>query len=98
MSRVTINTPPLRGDCFVTVIHLLPDSADFGGPVKPIHFPMGSFCNDWIDGWPDGDNFQIVPSAISVAGVNLLLLTASPLGCLRGACFLGSVNSYSASS
>ncbi len=98
MTRRQINTPPLRGDCYVTVIHLLSDSASFRGPVKPAHFPMGSFWNDWIDGWPDGDSFQIVPTGINVGGVNLLLLTASPLGCLRGACFLGSVNSYSASS
>lgn len=97
MTRRQINTPPLRGDCYVTVIHLLPDSASFRGPVKPAHFPMGSFWNDWIDGWPDGDNFQIVPTGINVGGVNLLLLTASPLGRLKGACFLGSVNSHSAS-
>lgn len=94
MSRVTINTPPLRGDCFVTVIHLLPHSASFREPARPAHFPMGSFWNDWIDGWPDGDSFQIVPTGINVGGVNLLLLTASPPGRLKGACFLGGVDSY----
>jgi len=89
MTRTQISTPPLRGDCFVTVIHLLPDSASFHGPVKATHFPMGSFWNDWIDGWADGDNFQIAPTRINVGGVNLLLLTASPLGRLKGACFFG---------
>ncbi len=97
MTRKQISTPPLRGDCYVTMIHLLPDSESFRGQVKPAHFPMGSFWNDWIDGWPDADNFQIVPTGINVGGVNLLLLTASPLGRLKGACFLGSVNSHSAS-
>jgi len=90
MTRVAINTPPLRGDCFVTVIHLLPDGANFRGPVKPAHFPMGSFWNDWIDGWSDDDTFQVAPTEINVGGVNILLLTASPLGHLKGACFLGS--------
>jgi hypothetical protein len=90
MSRVPVNTPPLRGDCFVTVIHLPPESSSFRSPVKPTHFPMGSFWNDWIDGWTDGDNFQIFPKDINVGGVNLLLLTASPLGRLKGASFLGS--------
>ena len=93
MTHVDVNTPPLRGDCFVTVIHLLPNSASFRGPVTPAHFPMGSFWNDWIDGWPNGDKFQIVPTGINVGGVNLLLLTASPLGRVKGACFLASVKS-----
>ncbi len=62
MAHLAENTPPLRGDCFVTAIHLLRDSASFRGPVKPTHFPMGNFWNDWIDGWPDGDNFQIAPT------------------------------------
>ncbi len=97
MRRETIKTPPLRGDCFVTVVHLLPDSASFRGSTKAAHFPMGSFWNDWIDGWPDGDNFQIAPTGINVGGVNLLLLTASPLGRAKDACFLGSVTSYSSS-
>lgn len=97
MTRKTINTPLLRGDCFVTVIHLLPDSASFRGPAKAAHFPMGSFWNDWIDGWPDGDSFQIVPTGINVGGVNLLLLTASPPGRLKGACFLGGAVSHPAS-
>ena len=89
MKLVDVNTPPLRGDCFVTVIHLLPDSASSRGPVTPAHFPMGSFWNDWLDGWPDGDNFQIAQTEINVDGVNLVLLTAAPLGHLKGACFLG---------
>lgn len=90
---VNVNTPPLRGNCLVTVIHLLPDSASFRGPVKPAHFPMGSFWNDWLDGWPDGDNFQIAPTGINVDGVNLVLLTAAPLGRLKRVCFLGGANS-----
>ena len=88
---VEVCTPPLRGDCLVTVIHLLRDPAGFRGPIKPAHFPMGSFWNDWIDGWMDGDSFQIVPTGVSVGGANLILLTAAPLGRLKDACFLGSV-------
>jgi hypothetical protein len=91
MGHLAVSTPPLRGDCFITVIHLLPDSASFRGPVKPTHFPTGGFWGDWIDGWPDGDTFQIAPTPINVGGVNLLLLTASPVGHLKGACFLGSI-------
>lgn len=56
---------------------------------------MGTFWHDWIEGWPDGDTFPIAYFAINVDGVNLLLLTASPLGRLKGACFLGGVNSHS---
>lgn len=94
MKLVDVNTPPLRGDCLVTVIHLLPDSASFRGPVTLAHFPMGSFWNDWFDGWPDGDSFQIAPTGINVDGVNLVLLTVAPLGRLKGACFLGGANSF----
>lgn len=94
MTRVAVSTPPLRGDCLVTVIHVLPDLASFRGPVKPAHFPTGSFWRDWIDGWPDGDIFQIAATGINVGGVNLILLTASPLGRLRAGCFLGGVSSH----
>jgi hypothetical protein len=97
MKCIDVSTPPLRGDCLVTVIHVMPDSAGFRGPITRDHFPMGSFWNDWIDGWPDGDCFQIVPTGINLAGVNLLLLSASPPGCLKGGCFVGSVSSYPAS-
>jgi hypothetical protein len=87
MSHVDVKTPSVRGDCFVTVIHLM-DSA-FRGPIEPNNFPMGPFWNDWIDGWPDGDKFEIVPTGINVGGINLVLLTASPRGRLKGACFIG---------
>jgi hypothetical protein len=89
ISQVTINTPRLRGDCLVMVVLLVPASAKFRGRVLPTHFPMGSFWNAWIDGWPDGDKFQIVPTSVNVGGENLLVLTASPLGRVKGACFLG---------
>jgi hypothetical protein len=98
MTSVAINTPPLRGDCLITVIHLLPDSTSFCGPIGPAHFPMGSFWNEWIEEWPDGDKFQAVSTPINVGGVNLLLLTAAPLGRLKSACFLGSVDSHSGAS
>ena len=90
MTHVVVKTPPLRGDCLVTVFHLLTDSS-FLGPIEPAHFPMGKFWCDWIDGWSDGDNFQIVPTGVNVSGVNLVLLTAAPLGRVKGACFFGSV-------
>jgi hypothetical protein len=96
MKCVDVSTPPLRGDCLATVIHLVPDSASIHGPVKPAHFPTGRFWDDWLDGWPEGDCFQVAPTGINVGGVNLLLLTASPLGRLKGACFLGGVPSQRA--
>lgn len=91
MTTVAINTPPLRGDCFVTVIHVLPESASIPEASVPSHFPMGSFWNNWIDGWPDGDKFPIVPTTVNVGGLNLLLFTASPLGRLKGVCYLANV-------
>jgi len=97
MKSVFINTPPLRGDCFITAIHVLPGEESFRGPVLPDYFPRGRFWNDWIDGWPDGDIFQVAPTPINVDGVNLLLLTASPSGSLKGACFLGGPSSRSES-
>lgn len=89
MTQVSINTPPIRGDYLVTVIHILPDSAALRGPIQPQHFPMGTFWNEWIEGWPDGDNFQLVPTGTNIGGINLILLTAAPLGRLKGDCFLG---------
>lgn len=82
-------TPALRGDSFIAVIHLM-EGTTFRGPIEPHHFPMGSFWNDWFEDWPDGDNFQIAPSGVNIGGVNLVVLTASPLGRLKGACFFGS--------
>jgi hypothetical protein len=78
----------LRGDCLITVIQLLSDPV-LRGPVKPTQFPMGEFWKEWIEGWPEGDCFQIVPTGINVSGVSLLLLTAAPLGRIKGGCFLG---------
>ena len=95
MTTLVVGTPPLRGDCFVTVIHLLPDSTGVRTLAKPSHFPMGSFWNDWIDAWPDGDKFPVAPTEINIGGVNLLLLTGSPLGRLKGACILGSASLHS---
>lgn len=95
MARVLVTTPPLRGDFIVSVVHLLPGDSSFRGPVKPTHFPMGSFWNTWVDGWPDGDNFQFASTGVNVGGVNLLLLTASPPGRLKSACFLGGAGSPS---
>ncbi len=94
MKSVDLQTPPLRGNCLVSVIHLMPDSAGFRGPIEPAHFPMGSFWNDWIDGWADGDSFQIAPTGVNVGGVNLIVLTAAPLGCLRASGFLGASSSH----
>jgi hypothetical protein len=90
MRSAVVVTPPLRGDCFVTCIYLLP-SADYQGPLDRSHFPMGKFWNDWIEDWPDGDRLQAAASIVTVGDVPLLLLTAAPLGRLRGACMLGSV-------
>ncbi len=94
MARVVVRTPRVRGNFLVSVIHLPP--VTFRGPVKPSHFPMGRFWDDWIDGWPDGDSIDIAPTSINVSGVNLLLLTASPPGQLKAPCLLGSPTSDSA--
>jgi hypothetical protein len=91
MSHADVKTPTVRGDCLVTVFLLMTDSA-FHGPIQSAHFPMGKFWDEWIDGWPEGDNFQIVPTGINVSGVNLVMLTAAPPGRLKGACFLGSAH------
>lgn len=84
-------TPAVRGDCLVTVFYQLA-GADYQGPLDGSHFPMGKFWDDWIADWPDGDKFQAATSVVTVGDVSLLLLTAAPLGQLRGACMLGSVD------
>lgn len=88
MTVVVVKAPQVRGDCLVTVIHLLADAPGSSGPFKPAHFPMGSFWQNWIDGWTDGDKFEIAPTKVSVGEVNLVLLTAAPLGRLNGECFI----------
>lgn len=87
-----INAPPLRGDCFVTAFYIVPESPSRPILIKPEHFPVRSFWNNWIDGWPDDDKLQIAQTMVNVGGLNLLALTASPLGSLKQPCFVGCAN------
>jgi hypothetical protein len=89
MKLAEVKAPRLRGDYLVTVIYLLTDVA-LQGPINSTHFPVGPFWKEWVEGWPERDTFEIIPTGINVSGVNLLLLTATPPGRLKDGCYLGS--------
>jgi len=90
LRSVPVATPPLRGDCLVTSIYLLPD-VDFRGPFERSHLPIRSIWNNWVEDWPDGDRFAVAFSAMTIGDLPLGLATVSPLGRLRSTCILGSV-------
>jgi len=55
-----------------------------------LHTDVGTLkFDDWISGLRYPETLEITAASIQVRGVKLLLLTASPSGNLKGACFLG---------
>lgn len=89
LTSVPVATPRLRSDCYLTFIYLVPDGRQFHGELDRSLLPIQGVWNDWFADWPDGDKFQALATQIIVEDVNLLLLTAAPLGRLTSACILG---------
>ncbi len=87
LAHIDIRTPPVRGDCLIAAIHLL-SSDPQRDQLDRAHFPMAPFWNELIDDWPDGDKFPVGVTGVQLGEQRLLVQTVSPLGRLRGACFL----------
>lgn len=92
LTVVPVATPLLRGDCYLTFIYLVPDARRFQGELDRSLLPIQAVWNDWIADWPDGDKFQALATQVTVGDVSLLIVTAAPLGRLKGVCMLGSVD------
>lgn len=88
LRHVHLLSPAPKGDYAVSVIHVMAEPV-FSGPIRPQPFPFGSFWNNWIEGWADGDPIDVSHTGVNVGGVGVSVLTASPSGCLKSACYLG---------
>lgn len=84
---VFLTIPAPRGDYVISVFYVLGSGKLDWFPPKAFH--MGSFWNDEIDGWPDGDRFDVALSAVEAGAVHIGIATACPPGHLKRDVFVG---------